>query len=217
MRDSGLFLLRYLRTRGSGPIYSCFSTLGFPGGSDSEESAYNAGHLDSIPGCGGSPREGNDNPLQYSCLENSMDRGAWRATVQGDCKESDPTKQLTLSLSFYFSFYMFSSLRSFLSSFVASPLFFPLPFFFHSFLSLPLFHPYFLIFFFIQFSSVAQSCPTLCDPMNCSMPGLPVHHQPPEFTQTHIHRVSDAIQPSHPLSSPSPPAPNLSQHQSLFQ
>ena len=69
----------------------------------------------------------------------------------------------------------------------------------------------------VQFSSVAQSCPTLCDPMNCSTPGLPVHHQLPEFTQTHVHRVGDAIQPSHPLSSPSPPAPNPSQHQSLFQ
>ena len=69
----------------------------------------------------------------------------------------------------------------------------------------------------VQFSSVAQSCPTLCGPMNRSMPGLPVHHQPPEFTQTHVHRVSDAIQPSHPLSSPSPPAPNPSQHQNLFQ
>ena len=57
----------------------------------------------------------------------------------------------------------------------------------------------------VQFSSVAQLCPTLCDPMNCSMPGLPVHHQLPEFTQTHVHRVSDAIQPSHPLLSPSPP------------
>ena len=56
----------------------------------------------------------------------------------------------------------------------------------------------------VQFSSVAQSCPTLCDPMNCSMPGLPVHHQLPEFTQTHVHRVGDAIQPSHPLSSPFP-------------
>ena len=67
-----------------------------------------------------------------------------------------------------------------------------------------------------QFSSVAQSCPTLCDPMN-STPGLPVHHQLLEFTQTHIHRVSDAIQPFHPLSFPSPPAPNPSQHQSLFQ
>ena len=62
--------------------------------------------------------------------------------------------------------------------------------------------------------SVAQSCPTLCDPMNRSTPGLPVHHQLPEFTQTHIHQVSDAIQPSHPLSSPSP-APNPSQHQSF--
>ena len=60
----------------------------------------------------------------------------------------------------------------------------------------------------VQFSSVAQSCPTLCDPMNHSTPGLPVHHQLLEFTQTHVHRVGDAIQPSHPLSSPSPPAPN---------
>ena len=68
-----------------------------------------------------------------------------------------------------------------------------------------------------QFSSVTQSCPTLCDPMNRSTPGLPVHHQLPEFTQTHVHWVSDAIQPPHPLSSPSPPAPNPSQHQSLFQ
>ena len=64
---------------------------------------------------------------------------------------------------------------------------------------------------------VAQSCPTLCDPMNRNTPGLPVHHQLPKFTETHVHRVSDAIQPSHPLSSPSPPAPNPSQHQSLFQ
>ena len=69
----------------------------------------------------------------------------------------------------------------------------------------------------VQFSSVAQSCPTLCDPMNCSMPGLPVHHQLPEFTQTNVHRLGDAIQLAHPLSSPSPPAPNPSQHQSLFQ
>ena len=69
----------------------------------------------------------------------------------------------------------------------------------------------------VQFSSVTQLCPTLCDPMNRSTPGLPVHHQHSEFTQTHVHRVSDAIQPSHPLSSPSPPVPNPSQHQSLFQ
>ena len=68
-----------------------------------------------------------------------------------------------------------------------------------------------------QIRSVAQSCPTLCDPMNRSTPGLPVHNQLPEFTQTHVHQVSDAIQPSHPLSSPSLPAPNPSQQQSLFQ
>ena len=69
----------------------------------------------------------------------------------------------------------------------------------------------------VQFSSVAQSCPTLCDPMNHSTPGLPVvHHHLPEFTQTQVHRVRDAIQPSHPRSSPSPPAPNPSQHQSFF-
>ena len=70
--------------------------------------------------------------------------------------------------------------------------------------------------FHYQFSSVAQLCPTLCDPMNCSKPGLPVHHQLPEFTQTRVHQVSDAIQPSHPRSSPSPPVLNPSQHQSLF-
>ena len=68
-----------------------------------------------------------------------------------------------------------------------------------------------------QFSSVTQSCPTLCDPMNHSMPGLSVHHQPPKSTQTYVDWVGDAIQPSHPLSSPSPPALNLSQHHSLFQ
>ena len=69
----------------------------------------------------------------------------------------------------------------------------------------------------IQFSSVAQLCPTLCNSMNRSMPGLPVHHQLPELTQTHVHQVGDAIQPSHPLSSLSPPASNPCQHQSLFQ
>ena len=69
----------------------------------------------------------------------------------------------------------------------------------------------------VQFSSVAQSCLTPCNPMNRRTPGLPVHHQLPEFTQTHLHRVGDAIQPSHPLSSPTPPAPIPSQPQSLFQ
>ena len=69
----------------------------------------------------------------------------------------------------------------------------------------------------VQYSSVAQSCPTLCDPMDFSMPGFPVHHQLREHTQTNAHYVGDAIQPPHPLSSPSPPAITLSQHQSLFQ
>ena len=69
----------------------------------------------------------------------------------------------------------------------------------------------------LQFSSIAQSCPTLCKPMNRSTPDLPVHHQLPESTQTHVHWVGDAIQPSHPLSAPSPPVLNLSQHQSLFK
>ena len=77
------------------------------------------------------------------------------------------------------------------------------------------FHTYVLISDQIR-SDKWLSCPTLCNPMNHSTPGLPVHHQLPEFTQTHVHRVSDAIQPSHPLSSPSPPAPNPSQHKSLF-
>ena len=86
---------------------------------------------------------------------------------------------------------------------------------------LPLLHFYprihLLIYSSVQFSSVAQSCPALCDPMKCSMPGLPVHHQLLEFTQTHVHRVCDAIKPSHPLLSPSPPAPNPTQHHGLFQ
>ena len=69
----------------------------------------------------------------------------------------------------------------------------------------------------VQFSSVAHLCPTLCNPVDCSTPGLPVHHQLPESTQTHVHWVGDAIQPSHPLSSPSPPAFNLSQYQGLFK
>ena len=69
----------------------------------------------------------------------------------------------------------------------------------------------------IEFSSVAQSCPTLCNPMNHSMVGLPVHHELPQFTQTYVHQIGDVIQSSHPLLSPSPPAPNPSQHHGLFQ
>ena len=76
---------------------------------------------------------------------------------------------------------------------------------------------FFALFTLVRFSSVVQSCLTLCDSMNCSMPGFRIHHQLLDFTQTHDHWVGDAIQPSHPLSSPSPPALNLSQHQGLFQ
>ena len=76
---------------------------------------------------------------------------------------------------------------------------------------------WYLIVVLTEFGSVTQLCPTLCDPMDCSMPGLPVHHQLLEFTQTHVHWVGDAIQPSHPVSSPFPPAFNLSQHRCLFK
>ena len=117
---------------------------GFPGGSSGKESACGL-----ISGLRRSLGGGNDNPLQYFCLKNPMDKGAWWSAV--------------------------------------------------------------------QFSSVAQLCPTLCDPMDCSTPGLSVHHQLLVFTQTHVHWVSDAIQPSHPLSSPSPPTFNFSQHQGLFK
>ena len=112
-----------------------------------------------------------------------------------------------------------SCLPPFLNPWLNVPFIFP----FLCFLSFPLCEMYFSMLFMdsinvTYFSSVQSlSCVRLCNPMNCSTPGLPVHHQLPEFNQTHVHRVSDAIQPSHPLSSPSPPAPNPSQHQSPFQ
>ena len=122
------------------------------------------------------------NPLQYSCLENPMDRGAWRATVHRVTKSQTQLKQLSM----HEHIHQYLEIK------------------YHS---------------TVQYSSDAQSCPTLCDPMDHSMPGLPVqlNHQLPEFTQTHVHQVGDAIQPSHPLSSPSPPAPNPSQHHTLLQ
>ena len=126
--------------------------------------------MGSIPGSGRSPGGGHGYSLQYSCLEDSMNRGAWWATVHRVSKSQ--TLQQWQQTGRYQS---------------------------------------------VQFSSVAQSCLTHCDPMNHSMPGLPVHHQLPESTQTNVHWVGDAIQPSHPLSSPSPPALNLSQHQVRFK
>ena len=128
-------------------------------------------------------------------------------------------------LSCFHSFYFILLFRSYFYHFISSSL---IPFSASDILLLipsrvflisviMLFFSVCLLFNSSQFSSVTQSCLTLCDPMNRSTPGLPVHHQLLEFTQTHVHRVSDATQPSHLLSSPSPPAPNPSQHQSLFQ
>ena len=140
--------------------------------------------------------EGNSNPLQCSCLENPRYRGGWWAAVYGVAQSRTRLKRLSSS----------SSSRNIHRT--------PPPGAF------PADHLLFLLLLLFtrsaQSSPVAQSCPTLCDPMNRSPPGLPVHHHLPEFTQTHIHRVGDAIQPSHPLSSPFPPAPNCSQHQRLF-
>ena len=167
---------------------------GFPGGSDGEESACNVGDLDLIPGLGRSPKERNGYPLQCFCLGNPMERGIWWALgfVPFCC----------IKLMEY-CFAMLQETGGSVPGLGRSsgeangdPLQYSC---------------------LVRHSSVAQLCLTLCDPMNCSTPGLPVHHQLLEFTQTHVHRVSDAIQPSHPLSSPSPPAPNPSQHQSLFQ
>ena len=162
--------------------------MGFPWWSNGKEPIHQCrkGRFDSW--VGKSPGEGNDNPLQYSCLGSLMDRGAWRVGVHR-VAELDTAYRLNNK-----------------AEPITSCLF-----------SSRLFEKECVNHIKYQIRSVAQSCPTLCDPMNLSMPGLPVHHQLPEFTQTHIHRVSDAIQPSHPQSSPSPLAPNPSQHQSLFQ
>ena len=126
----------------------------------------NTGGMGSVPGLRRSSGEGIGNPLQYSCLGNPMDRGAWRATVHGVTKSWTRLNNNNLE-----------------SNVVV-----------------------------VQ----SQLCPTLCHPMDCNMPGLFVPHHLQEFTQVHAHWISDAIQSSHPLSSPAP-AFNLSQHQGLFQ
>ena len=142
-------------------------------------------------------RGGHSNPLQYSCLENPINRGTWWVTVHRVTKSQTQLKQLSTHACFINNEFLFNKCfiimcqTCFSYNLVAS-------------------------FSSVQFISVAQSCPALCDPMNCSTPGLPVHHQLPGFTQTHVLRVRDIIQSSHPLSSPSP-GPNPSQHQSLFQ
>ena len=128
-------------------------------------------------------------PFQHSCLGKPLDRSAWWATVHGVVKVLDTTEYIA-HMRMHTHTYDKTSISHFSSLKFSRP---------------------------VQFSSVTQSCPTLCHPMNCSKPGLPVRQQLQELTQTHVHRVSDAIEPSHPLSSSSPPAPNPSQHQSLFQ
>ena len=145
--------------------------------------------------------EGNGNPLQHSCLENLRDGGAWWAAIYGVTQSQTRLKRLSSSSS---SPYRVTTDFTVYNSFAFSK-------------RSNSWNHIVCQFSSVQFISVAQSCPTLCDPMNRSMPGPPVHHQLPEFTQTHVHRLRDAIQPSHPGSSCSPPATNPSQHQSLFQ
>ena len=173
--------------------------------------------------------EGNGTPLQYSCLENPMDRGAWWAAVHGVAKSRTQLSDFP----FTFHFHALEKEMATHSSVLAwripgtgkpggllsmgshrvghdwsdlAATFIESTKCFTHFIS---YEPS------VHFSSVAQLCPTLCDPMNHSTPGLPVHHQLLEFTQTHVHRVGDTIQPSYPLSSPFPPAPNPSQYQSF--
>ena len=176
----------------------------------------NAGAAGSILGSGRQPGEGNDNLSQYSCLENSMDTGTCRLAAAKSlqsyptlCDPMDvayhalrpwdvPGKGTEVGCHFLLQ-RIFPTQGSSLGFQHCRQTFYRLS------------HQG-RVSLVIQIRSVAQSCPTLG-----SMPGLPVHHQLLEFTQTHVHRVSDAIQPAHPLSSPSSPAPNPSQHQSLFQ
>ena len=168
--------------------------MDFPSGSDCKESAWNAGDLGSIPRFGRSPGEENGYPHQYSCLKNSMDRGVWRASVHG------VAKSWTWLRHEHFHFSCIQYINSTITLWVKIPLLSPLKYTMDAMDS-------------VQFISFTQLCLTLWDPMNC----FPVHHQLPELAQTQVHRVGDAIQPSHPLLSPSPPAFNHSQHQGLFQ
>ena len=170
--------------------------------------------VDSIPGSRRSPGVGNGTPLQYSCLENSilkplivwittncgkfLKRWEYQTTIPASGETCMQVKKQQLELD------MEQQTGSKLGKEYSKAVYC---------------HPAYLTYMqsSVQFRSVAQSCPTLCDPMDCSRPGFPVHHQLLELAQTHVHWVGDAIQPSHPLSSPFPPAFNLSQHQGLFQ
>ena len=180
--------------------------MGFLGGSDSKESSCNTGDLGSIPGLGRSPGEGNSYPLQYTGLENSRD-----CIVHGVTKSQtwlSFTQMLFTHKQKVICGTIWRNVDGTASDSDTRDYILYNNYFGSKYLNLRL--P-------ALFSSVAQSCLTLCNPMNCSTPGLPVHHQLLEFTQSHVHWVGDAIQPSHPLLSPSPPAPNPSQHQGLFK
>jgi len=167
--------------------------------------ARDAGDMGLIPGSGRSPGGGRDNQFQYSCLKNSMDREAWQATVNGVTKRWTRLKWLSMHA-------------------CPPPGDLPNP----EIKTVSLMSPALAGRFWasdspgkpktlcFSFSSVAQSCLTLCNPMDCSTPGFPVHNQLLEFAQPCAHWAGDATQPSNPLSSPSPPAFNLSQHQGLF-
>ena len=165
---------------------------------------------------------GHDNPIQYYCLENPLDREAWWAIVHRVAQS--PTQLRWLSTHAMWCIVILLWL-TFCCQYI---IFFGQdPWFWHTLpqpitpwickMNQCLFWNSGCTYNVGLFNSVAQSCPTLCDPMNYSTPGLPVHHQLPEVTQTHVHWVSDATQPSHPPLSPSPPAFSLSQHQGLFQ
>ena len=178
------------------------------GGSEVKLSAWNSGDQGSIPGSGRSPGEGNGHPLKYSWLENPMDRGAWWAMVHRVTKSQTRLKQLSRAQ--HTRMYVYVHLTHF-------AVYLKLTHYKSNILQSKKKRLWGWAFIQSDFSSVSQSCPALCDPMGCSTSGFPVHHQLPEFTQTHVHWLGDAIQPSHPLSSPSLPALNLSQHQGLFQ
>ena len=169
--------------------------LGFPGGSVLKNLPGNAGDLGSASGLGRSPGGGQGNPLQYSCQENPHEQSSLVGYSPWGCKESDTTEQL--STAHVLAIPKPLSLKSRIEQ-----------------ISKHIVHNFVVIVYLL---SSVQLYLTLCDPMDCSTPDFPVHHQLPELAQIHVHQVGDAIQPSYPLSSPSPPAFSLSQHQGLFQ
>ena len=204
-------------------------------GSDGKESACQEEDPALIPGWGKSLGEGKGNPLQYSCLENFMDRGAWQVALHGVTKKKKKKRELYRTEWLHFftfkgeilskasqrkEWILFEmdkthsqlSQRGSKCAWNEDSFWSQLSFFKKWDVQIESYG-----FLLNQFSSVTQSCPTFGDPMDCSTPGLPVHHQPLEFDQTHVHQIGDAFQPPHTLLSPSPPALNLSQHHGLFQ